>query len=150
MNLIRITAVSALLCLSTQAGAALNVFACVPEWAALVKELGGDKVNVYQASNALQDPHRIEARPSLIAKMRQADLLVCTGAELEVGWLPVLLQTAGNNKVQAGTPGHFMAADQVQKLECRRRSIARWAMCIRQATRTFISIRATSPKLPRH
>jgi zinc/manganese transport system substrate-binding protein len=99
------------------ASAALNIFACVPEWASLAKELGGDKINVYQASNALQDPHRIEARPSLIARMRQADLLVCTGAELEVGWLPVLLQTAGNAKVQPGSPGHFMAADQVSKLE---------------------------------
>ena len=66
-----------------------------------VKELGGDKVSVYVATTAKQDPHRIEARPSLIARTRSADLLVCTGAELEIGWLPVLLQTSGNNKVQS-------------------------------------------------
>ena len=55
--------------------AAVNVFACLPEWASLATELGGDKVSVYQASNALQDPHRIEARPSLVARMRSADLV---------------------------------------------------------------------------
>jgi zinc/manganese transport system substrate-binding protein len=103
--------------LSHSAHAALDVFACEPEWAALAKEVGGDKVSVYQATTALQDPHRIEARPSLIAHTRAADLLVCTGADLEVGWLPVLLQTSGNSKVQVGQPGYFMASDFVTKLE---------------------------------
>lgn len=97
--------------------AAVNVFACLPEWAALATELGGDKVSVYQASNALQDPHRIEARPSLVSRMRNADLAICTGAELEVGWLPVLLQTAGNSKVQPGKPGFIAAAELVDRLE---------------------------------
>lgn len=101
----------------TSASAALNVFACVPEWGALAQELGGDQVSVYQATNALQDPHRVEARPSLVARMRSADLMVCTGADLEIGWLPVLLQSAGNRKVASGQPGHFLAADFVQKLE---------------------------------
>src|SRR5574337_1700544 len=90
-----------------RAFAALNVFACLPEWASLTKELGGDKVSIYQASSPLQDPHRIEARPSLVAHMRNADLVICTGAELEVGWLPVLMQTAGNRKVQPGTDGYI-------------------------------------------
>lgn len=102
---------------SLTAQAAVSIFACEPEWAALSRELGGDKVSVYQATTALQDPHRIEARPSLIARTRSADLLVCAGAELEVGWLPVLLQTSGNNKVQLGQPGYFSAADFVNKLE---------------------------------
>jgi zinc/manganese transport system substrate-binding protein len=97
-----------------QAAAALHVFACEPEWASLTRELGGDAVDVYQASTAQQDPHRIEAKPSLIARMRNADLVVCTGAELEIGWLPVLLQTAGNNRVQPGTPGYFEAAAFIQ------------------------------------
>ena len=100
-----------------QAQAALNVFACEPEWGALAKELGGEKVKVYTATTALQDPHRIQARPSLIAKMRQADLLVCTGAELEIGWLPVLLSESGNSKVQPGRPGYFEAAQFVTLLE---------------------------------
>src|SRR5438046_2534016 len=69
------------------AHAALSVFATVPEWGALVQELGGDKVKVYVATSALQDPHHVEARPSLIARARSAELVVATGAELEVGWL---------------------------------------------------------------
>lgn len=97
--------------------AAVNIFACVPEWAALATELGGDKVSVYQASSALQDPHRIEARPSLVARMRSADLAICTGAELEAGWLPVLLRTAGNRKVQPGQPGFIAAAELVDRLD---------------------------------
>ncbi|MGH8442793.1 MAG: metal ABC transporter solute-binding protein, Zn/Mn family, partial [Nevskiaceae bacterium] len=72
------------------AQAALEVFACEPEWGALAKALGGEEVDVYTATTALQDVHKIQARPSLIAKYRQADLLVCTGAELEIGWLPAL------------------------------------------------------------
>jgi zinc/manganese transport system substrate-binding protein len=107
----------ALFALYSPAFAAVNIFACLPEWAALATELGGNKVSVYQASNALQDPHRIEARPSLVARMRGADLAICTGAELEIGWLPVLLQTAGNQKVQPGQPGFIAAADFVDKLE---------------------------------
>jgi zinc/manganese transport system substrate-binding protein len=90
--------------------AGLKVFACEPEWGALAKELGGSDVTVYTATNALQDPHHIQARPSLIAKMRQADLVVCTGAELEIGWLPVLLTESGNDRVQPGQPGYFEAA----------------------------------------
>jgi zinc/manganese transport system substrate-binding protein len=99
------------------AHAKLDVFACEPEWAALTRTLGGDDVSVYQATTALQDPHRIEARPSLIAHMRGAKLVICTGAELEIGWLPVLLQTAGNSRVQPGTDGFLAAADYVQRLE---------------------------------
>lgn len=99
------------------AHAALNVFACEPEWGALTKELGGKDVTVYTATTGLQDPHRIQARPSLIAKMRQADLVVCTGAELEIGWLPVLLSESGNEKIQPGQPGYFEAARYVAMLE---------------------------------
>ena len=99
------------------AQAALRVFACEPEWGALAQELGGNLVDVTVATSALQDPHQIQAKPSLIARTRNADLLVCTGAELEIGWLPVLLQQAGNAKVQPGQPGNFAAADHVRKLE---------------------------------
>ncbi|MGD8583287.1 MAG: zinc ABC transporter substrate-binding protein, partial [Gammaproteobacteria bacterium] len=92
-------------CLCSSAQAALNVFACEPEWAALAKELGSDRLDIYSATTARQDPHRIEARPSLIAKARKADLMICTGAELEVGWLPLLLRRAGNARIQVGQPG---------------------------------------------
>ena len=97
--------------------AALNVLACEPEWGALVSELAGDKASVYVATSALQDPHRIEARPSLIARARNADLVVCTGAELEVGWLPLLQTQSANPKIQTGQPGYFEAASFVAKLE---------------------------------
>lgn len=106
-----------LLLLSSHAHAALNVFACEPEWAALVQQLAGDKASIYTATAALQDPHRIEARPSLIAKARRADLLVCTGAELEVGWLPVVLRESGNSAIQPGGNGYFEAASAVHLLE---------------------------------
>jgi len=96
--------------------AALRVLACEPEWGALTQALGGERVDVSVATGALQDPHRIQARPSLIARTRNADLVVCTGAELEIGWLPVLLQQSGNAKIQPGQPGNFAAADFVRKL----------------------------------
>jgi len=99
------------------AGAALKVLACEPEWGALVQELAGDRASVYVATTAMQDPHRIQAKPSLIASARSADLVVCTGAELEIGWLPVLLRQSGNAAVQAGQPGNFEAAAYVNKLE---------------------------------
>ncbi|MDR3390191.1 MAG: zinc ABC transporter substrate-binding protein [Sulfuriferula sp.] len=99
------------------AHAALNVLACEPEWGALAQELGGDKVKVANATTALQDPHRIEARPSLIARARNAELLVCTGAELEIGWLPILLRESGNSAIQPGQPGNFEATRYVPLLE---------------------------------
>ena len=99
---IALFAVTIVTALAASAHAALSVFATVPEWGALAQELGGDKVKVYTATTALQDAHRVEARPSLIARARGADLVVATGAELEVGWLPLVLQQAGNPRVQPG------------------------------------------------
>ena len=97
--------------------AALRILACEPEWGALAQELGGDDVRVYTATTAHQDPHHIQARPSLIAQARRADLVVCTGAELEIGWLPLVLRRAGNPKIQTGTNGYFAATDYVTLLE---------------------------------
>lgn len=105
------------LSLISQHALAIKVFACEPEWAALTKELAGDQASIYTATNALQDPHQVQAKPSLIAAVRNAELMVCTGAELEVGWLPVLLRQSGNPAVQTGQPGQFNAADYVRKLE---------------------------------
>ena len=106
-----------LVLLAFPAHAALRVFACEPEWGALAQEIGGNLVEVSVATSALQDPHQIQAKPSLIARARSADLVVCTGAELEIGWLPVLLQQSGNAKIQPGQPGNFAAADYVRKLD---------------------------------
>jgi zinc/manganese transport system substrate-binding protein len=96
--------------------AQLNVFATVPEWGALAEELGGDKVKVYVATNALQDPHRVQARPSLLARARSAQLLLATGADLEIGWLPLLQRDAGNPRILPGAPGMFEASQYVQLL----------------------------------
>ncbi len=109
--------VMALLLVSIPAHAALNVFACEPEWAALTQQLAGDKTDIYTATGPLQDPHQVQARPSLIAKARRAQLLVCTGAELEIGWMPVVLQESANSAIQPGSPGHFEAAKYVTMLE---------------------------------
>src|SRR5215831_18813063 len=113
----KVAIVIAAVALASPASGALSVFATVPEWGALALELGGDKVSVYTATNAMQDPHHIEAKPSLIARARNADLVVATGAELEIGWLPLVLQQAGNPKVLPGKPGYIEAADYVTMLE---------------------------------
>lgn len=116
MKLLAIPALLIAALVSTPAQAKLKVFACEPEWGSLVQELAGDKVDVVVGTSALQDVHVIEAKPSLIAKVRAADLVVCTGAGLEVGWLPQLIRQSGNAKVASG-PGSFMAASQVKTLE---------------------------------
>ena len=93
--------------LTVPACAALNILACEPEWGALAQEIGGDKLSIYNATNAFQDPHRVQAKPSLLARARNADLIVCSGAQLEIGWLPLVLTQAGNSKIQVGQPGYF-------------------------------------------
>ncbi len=99
------------------ASAALKVFACEAEWAALAHALGGDDVDVYSATTALQDVHKIQARPSLIARYRKADLLVCTGAELEIGWLPALARKGNNPDLNPGARGYFEASRYVTMLD---------------------------------
>ncbi|HEX8988296.1 MAG TPA: zinc ABC transporter substrate-binding protein [Rhodocyclaceae bacterium] len=108
---------AALAAFALPASAAVSVLACEPEWAALAQELGGDKVSVYSATNAFQDPHRVQAKPSLLARARSADLAVCTGAQLEIGWLPILQQQSANPRIQTGQPGYFEAAQFVRMLE---------------------------------
>src|ERR1019366_5374726 len=94
---------------SAPAFAALNVFACEPEWAALTQQLAGNQANIYTATGALQDPHQVQARPSLIARAR--------GAQLEIGWMPVVLRESGNSAIQPGSSGNFEAAQYVAMLE---------------------------------
>lgn len=106
-----------LLTVSSLVQAKVDILACEPEWASLAREIGGDKVEAYAATTAFQDPHHIQARPSLLAKARKADLLICSGAELEAGWLPILLKKSGNGAIRPGKPGHLMAADYVRLLE---------------------------------
>ena len=96
--------------------AELRVFACEPEWAALAEEIGGPLVEAHSATTALQDPHYIQARPSLIAQVRRADLVICSGAQLEIGWLPALLQKANNPRVLPGAAGYMEASSFVLRV----------------------------------
>lgn len=105
-----------LLTLSQQAFAQVNIFTCEPEYAALAKELAPE-TRIYSATTAMQDPHLVQARPSLIAKMRQADLVICAGAELEIGWLPMLQMKAANAQVRSTDKGLFFAAEHVETLD---------------------------------
>lgn len=103
--------------LPSPAAAEVRVLACEPEWAALAEAVGGDSVVVHSATHGRQDAHHVRARPSLIAKVRRADILFCSGAELESGWLPVLMQRGARHVIQPGQPGHIMAADHVAVLD---------------------------------
>lgn len=117
MRRMRITLVLTGVLLTATASAELRVFTCEPEWAALATELGGDLIVVDSAITGQQDVHYIQARPSLIAKVRRADLVICTGAELEIAWLPLLLRQAGNPRVQPGRDGFIEASRHVELLE---------------------------------
>lgn len=110
----------ALLGMASPAYTKLRVFSCEPEWAALVEEIGGDHVEVHSATSAHQDVHYIQARPSLISQLRRADLLICSGADLEIGWLPVLLRKASNPRVQPGQVGNIDVSKIVPMLDVRR------------------------------
>src|SRR5579885_2055433 len=112
--IVGLLAFAASLAAAPRAIAALNVFACEPEWAALASELGGEDVSVFTATTARQDPHQIQARPALIARLRGADIAVCTGAELEIGWMPRMAHampsepscatTSSRRRLRAGRP----------------------------------------------
>ena len=103
--------------LASPASAETSVFSCEPEWAALAREVGGGNVKAYSGTHARQDPHHIRAKPSLIAAIRKADLLICSGAGLEIGWLPILLRRGAPAELQPGRPGHLMASEHVNVLE---------------------------------
>ncbi|YCO00733.1 metal ABC transporter solute-binding protein, Zn/Mn family [Vibrio sp. VNB-15] len=95
---------------------ALNIFVCEPEWKAFLESHAPD-ATIYSATTAKQDPHYVQARPSLIAKMRQADMAMCSGAELEVGWLPMLQVRSSNGAVQNGSQSMIYATDFVRMLD---------------------------------
>src|SRR5436190_19814634 len=96
------------------AQASLNVVATLPDFGSLAREIGGDKVNVTVLAKATEDPHFVDARPSFVVALRNADVLIDGGAELELGWLPPLLQNARNPKIEAGKPGRIQASQGVR------------------------------------
>jgi zinc/manganese transport system substrate-binding protein len=99
------------------ASAKLNVVATLPELAAIAREIGGDKVDVTCIGKPGEDPHFIQAKPSFIVTLNKADLLIENGLELEVGWLPALLDQTRNGKIRVGTPGLVVAAEGIPLLE---------------------------------
>src|SRR5207253_3409623 len=92
----------------------LNVVATLPDFGSLAREIGGDKVNVTVLAKPTEDPHFVDARPSFVVSLRNADVLIDGGAELEVGWLPPLLQNARNPKIEVGKPGRIQASEGVR------------------------------------
>jgi zinc/manganese transport system substrate-binding protein len=107
---------SILLLLTTTALAKLNVVATTPDIASIAKEIGGDHIDVTTLAKPTEDPHFVDAKPSFIMKLNRADVLLEGGAELEIGWLPALLDQARNTKL-SGPPGHVKCSDGVQLLE---------------------------------
>src|ERR1041385_3138573 len=105
---------SALLASGLAAQASLNVVATLPDFGALAREIGGDKVNVTVLAKPTEDPHFVDARPSFVVQLRTADVLIDGGAELEIGWLPPLLQNARNPKIDVGKPGRVVASQGIR------------------------------------
>ena len=108
--------VAALAVLLTASQAKLNVVATLPDYGAVARDIGGDKVDVTVMAKPTEDPHFVDARPSFIVKLRAADVLIEGGAELEVGWLPPLLQNARNAKLETGKPGRVVASQGIRMM----------------------------------
>jgi zinc/manganese transport system substrate-binding protein len=109
----------------TAAAKKLNVVTTTTDLAALAQEVGGDKINVEAMAKGYQDPHFVEAKPSFLLKLRQADLLVVVGLQLEIGWLPPLISQSGNSRIQVGANGYLDASQFAEILEIPQGSITR-------------------------
>src|SRR6478672_7410822 len=107
----------ALAVLPSQAQSKLNIVATTEDLAAIAREVGGDHVTVDSIAKGYQDPHFVEAKPSFILKLQKADILILVGRDLEIGWLPPLIQQSRNSKVQVGADGYLDASLQAQILE---------------------------------
>src|SRR5947208_9337248 len=105
---------AAILTCSFSAHANLKVVATLPDFGSLAREIGGDKVDVTVLAKATEDPHFVDARPSFVVSLRSADVLIDGGAELEIGWLPPLLQNARNPKIEIGKPGRVQASQGIR------------------------------------
>src|SRR5712671_3513812 len=100
--------------LAIAAEAKIKVVATLPDFASLAREIGGDKVEVSAMAKPTEDPHFVDARPSFVVQLRSADVLIDGGAELELGWLPPLLQNARNPKLEVGKAGRVQASQGVR------------------------------------
>src|SRR5436190_9604933 len=99
---------------SISAHAKLNVVATLPDFASLAREVGGDKIDIVTLAKPTEDPHFVDARPSFVVALRNADVLIDGGAELEIGWLPPLLQNTRNPKLEVGKPGRVQASQGIR------------------------------------
>ena len=117
MAIVRLVVSVLLLAASASGAAELDVVATLPDLGSLVREVGGDRVAVTVLGKGPQDPHFIEARPSFIRKLHDADLFVVVGMELELGWAPVLLRGARNPRITPGAPGYLDASTVVVPLQ---------------------------------
>lgn len=109
-----LTALALSAALNTTAHAKLNVVATLPDYAALASEIGGDKIELTVLAKPTEDSHFVDPRPSFVVKLRSADVLIEGGAELEIGWLPPLLQNARNAKIETGGPGRVVASQGIR------------------------------------
>src|SRR5947199_3435167 len=116
LRLVALIACSVILSGESQAKK-LNVITATTDMAALTQEVGGDKISVESIAKGYQDPHFVEAKPSFLLKLRQADLLISVGLQLEIGWLPPLITQSGNPKIQVGAPGYLDASQFAEILE---------------------------------
>ena len=116
---------SVILLLGSTAEAKVNVVATLPDLGALAREVGGDNVSVKVLARSTQDPHFVDARPSLVLDASNADLLILNGLDLEVGWLPPILTNARNEQIQPGHPGYLDASTLINPLEVPREKIDR-------------------------
>ncbi len=103
--------------LATATQAKLNVVATTPDFGAIARQVGGDLIDLSTLAKPTEDPHFVDAKPSFIVKLNHADVLIEGGAELEIGWLPPLMQSCRNAKIAEGAPGHVACAEGVQLLE---------------------------------
>src|SRR6201984_1069288 len=110
----RILLILSLFVLAFSAHAKLNVVATLPDFGSLAREIGEDKIDIVVLAEATEDPHFVDARPSFVVSLRNADVLIDGGAELELGWLPPLLQNARNPKIEVGKPGRVVASQGVR------------------------------------
>jgi len=132
-NAFRFTAIAASLALllaslqvpSAQAAGKIQIVTATSDLAALAQEVGGDRVEVESIARGYQDPHFVEAKPSFLLKLRRADLLIVVGLELEIGWLPPLINQSGNPRIQVAGPGYFDASRFAEILEIPRGIVTR-------------------------
>src|SRR5690348_5758392 len=109
----------------TAAAKKLNIVTATTDMAALTQEVGGDKVNVDSIAKGYQDPHFVEAKPSFLLKLRQADLLIVVGLQLEIGWLPPLITQSGNPRIQVRNAGYLDASQFAEIMEIPQGTVTR-------------------------